>query len=241
MVEKVILTLRGADAGDAWCARLRAQVAAELLDIGLPGLAINVRDAEVRDSLMTLTTMDPPVVAFVSLWTQQSYGAQVQVATARLQKECDDVAAYLVTESVPLPPPATVPGQRTTGLANVALLRRPADLDEATWLSRWHIDHTPVAIETQSTFGYTQNAVVRALTPDAPAISVIVEELFPAEAISDLHAFFGAADDDDLRDRMERMIASTSVFGANENVDTVPTSRYVYRSPFDEGRPKVSR
>jgi hypothetical protein len=239
-VEKVILTLRGVDADDAWCARLRAKVAAELLDLGLPGLAVNVRDAEVRESLMTLTTMDPPVMAFVSVWTQQSYGAQVQAATALLGKECGDVAAYLVTESVPLVPPVTVPGQRTPGLANVALLRRPADLDEATWLSRWHIDHTPVAIETQSTFGYTQNAVVRALTPDAPEISAIVEELFPAEAVSDLHAFFGAADDDDLRDRMEKMIASTSAFGANENVDTVPTSRFVYRSPFGEGK-KVER
>jgi hypothetical protein len=98
-----------------------------------------------------------------------------------------------------------------------------------------------VAIETQSTFGYIQNAVVRGLTPDAPVVSAIVEELFPAEAISDLHAFFGASDDDDLRDRMQRMITSTSAFGANENVDTVPTSRFVYRSPFDEGRQKVSR
>ena len=240
-MEKVILTLRGADAGDAWCARLRAHVAADLLDIGLPGLTINVRDAEVRDSLMTLTTMDPPVVAFVSVWVQQSYGEQVQAATALLQQECGDVAAYLVTESVPLPPPPTVAGQRTAGLANVALLRRPADMDEVTWLSRWHIDHTPVAIQTQSTFGYSQNAVVRALTPGAPAISAVVEELFPIEAISDLHAFFGAADDDDLRNRMERMLASTAAFGANENVDTVPTSRYVYRSPFDEGRQKVSR
>ena len=98
-----------------------------------------------------------------------------------------------------------------------------------------------MAIETQSTFGYTQNAVVRALTPGAPTISAIVEELFPAEAISDLHAFFGAADDDDLRNRMERMVASTAAFGANKNVDTVPTSRYVYRSSFDEGRQKVTR
>jgi hypothetical protein len=240
VVEKVILTLRGVEADDAWCARLRAQVAADLLDIGLPGLAINVRDAEVRDSLMTLTTMDPPVVAFVSVWTQQSYGEQVRTATTVLERECDEVAAYLVTESVPLPPPQTVPGRRTAGLANVALLRRPADLDEATWLSRWHIDHTPVAIETQSTFGYTQNAVVRTLTPGAPTISAIVEELFPSQAMSDLHAFFGAADDDDLRDRMQRMVASTAAFGANENVDTVPTSRYVYRNPFDE-RPKVPR
>jgi len=231
-VEKVIITLRGADADDAWCSRLRDDVAAELLDSGVPGLAVNVRDGVVRDSMMTLTTLEPPVVGFVTLWTQQSYGDQVGSAIARLEKECDRVAAYLVTESAPLPPPDTAPGERTPGLANIALLRRPGDLDEATWRQRWHIDHTPVAIETQSTFGYTQNTVVRPLTPEAPVIDAIVEELFPIEAVSDLHAFFGAADDDDLRDRMERMVASTAAFGANRDIDTVPTSRYVLRTPF---------
>ncbi|HJT91530.1 MAG TPA: hypothetical protein VJ777_06255 [Mycobacterium sp.] len=231
-MEKVIITLRAPDSDEKWCTRIRDDVAADLLDLDLPGLAVNVRDDVVRDSLMTLTTLDPPVVAVVNVWTQQSYGDQVRAAIALLEKECADVAAYLVTESVPLPPPDTAPGERTPGLANVALLRRPADLDEATWRTRWHIDHTPVAIATQSTFGYTQNAVVRALTPEAPVIAAIVEELFPEEAISDLHAFFGAVDDDDLRDRMERMIASTAAFGANRDVDTVPTSRYVFRTPF---------
>ena len=228
----MIITLRGADADDAWCQRLRDDVAAELLDSGVPGLAVNIRDEVVRHSLMTLTTLEPPVVGFVTLWTQQSYGDQVRSAITRLEKECDDVAAYLVTESVPLPPPDTGPGERTPGLANIALLRRPADLDEPTWRQRWHIDHTPVAIATQSTFGYTQNTVVRPLTPGAPVIDAIVEELFPIEATADLHAFFGAADDDDLRDRMERMVASTTAFGANRDIDTVPTSRYVFRTPF---------
>ena len=233
-MEKVIITLRAADADEGWCTRLRRQVAADLLETGAPGLAINVRDDAVRKSLMTLTTLEPPVVGFVTLWTQQSYGDQVRAALARLDQECDDIAAYLVTESVPLPPPETVSGERTPGLANVALIRRPDDLDEASWRKRWHIDHTPVAIETQSTFGYTQNQVVHPLTPGAPRINAIVEELFPLEAISDLHAFFGAADDNDLRDRMERMVASTEAFGANRDVDTVPTSRYVFRTPFGE-------
>ncbi|HET7666326.1 MAG TPA: EthD domain-containing protein [Mycobacterium sp.] len=231
-MEKVIITLRGADADESWCTRLRYDVVADLLDLGMPGLAVNVRDDVVRESLMTLTTLDPAVVGFVTLWTQQSYGEQVHGAITRLEKECDDVAAYLVTESVPLPPPITAPGERTGGLANVALLRRPPDLDEATWRHRWHIDHTPVAIATQSTFGYTQNAVVRPLTPGAPVVDAIVEELFPLAATSDLHAFFGADDDEELRDRMDRMVASTSAFGANRDVDTVPTSRYVFRTPF---------
>ncbi len=231
-MEKVVITLLRANADDAWCARLHDQVVPDLLSLGIPGLTVNVRDGVVRDSLMTLTTLDPPVVGFVSLWAQQHYGDQVTAALARLRQEVDDVAAYLVTESVPIAPPGSAPGERTEGFANVALLRRPADLDEATWLTRWHIDHTPVAIETQSTFGYTQNAVVRALTPGAPPVSAIVEELFPSAALSDLHAFFGADDDDELRRRMERMVASTSAFGANRDVDTVPTSRYVYRTPF---------
>ncbi len=226
------MLLRDAERDDAWCCALRGPVADKILALGVPGLAVNVRDDAVRGSLMTLTTMDPPVVAVVSLWAQQSYGEQVGEAIALLGKQCESAAAYLVTESVPLVPPATESGQRTTGLANVALLRRPADMDEASWRRRWQIDHTPVAIETQSTFGYTQNVVVRPLTPDAPAIHGIVEELFPAEAITDLQAFFGAADDADLQDRMNRMVASTSAFGANVNIDTVPTSRYVLRTPF---------
>jgi hypothetical protein len=231
-VEKVIIALRRADADDAWCTRMRTEVVTDLLELELPGLAVNVRDDMVRHSLMTLTTLDPPVVGIVTVWAHQSYGEPVTAALSRLTSEVDHLAAYLVTESVPLPPPATAPGARTDGFANIALLRKPADLDDATWRRRWHIDHTPVAIETQSTFGYTQNAVVRALMPGAPVIDAIVEELFPEAAITDLHAFFGAADDAELGRRMDRMVASTSAFGANRDVDTVPTSRYVYRTPF---------
>lgn len=228
----MIFALRSADADDAWCARLRTEVAGRVLDTGVAGLAVNVRDEPVAASLMTLTTLDPPVVAVLSVWTQQYYGEQVRAATRLLKAECAELAAYLVTESVPLVPPATAPGERTAGLANVALLRRPADLDEQTWRTRWHIDHTPVAIATQATFGYVQNTVVRALTPGAPRIDAIVEELFPQAAVSDVHAFFGAADDADLGDRMARMLASTGAFGADREVDTVPTSRYVLRDPF---------
>jgi hypothetical protein len=129
-------------------------------------------------------------------------------------------------------PPDPDDGARTPGLANVALLRRPAELDHATWLHRWHIDHTQVAIDTQATFGYTQNVVVRALTEEAPAIDGIVEELFPDGAVSDPYVFYGAADEADLTDRVGRMIASVSAFGAHQNIDTVPTSRYLLRSPF---------
>jgi hypothetical protein len=232
-MEKVIVLLRDAERNDEWCAQLRGPIADKILALGVQGLSVNVRDDAVRQSLMTLTTLEPPVVAVVSMWAQQSYGDQVKGAVAVLAEQCDRVAAYVVTESTPMPPPATEPGSRTTGLANIALLRRPQTLDHETWLTRWQMNHTRVAIETQATFGYTQNVVWHPLTPGAPEIDGIVEELFPIEAISDLHAFFGAADDAELQDRMSRMIASTSAFGANENIDTVPTSRYFIRMPFE--------
>jgi hypothetical protein len=231
-MEKVIAVLMRPDSSEDWCIRQRGPVAQALLELGLPGLSVNVRDDAVRGSLMTLTTLDPPVAAVISLWTQQCYGEQLSAALDLLAAECDKLAAYLVTESIPLLAPSIEPGSRTTGFANIALLRRPDELDQASWLNRWQGHHTSVAIETQSIFGYTQNWVVRTLTPGAPGIAGIVEELFPAEAITDLKAFFGAADDNDLQHRLSEMIASTSAFGANENIDTVPTSRYVFRTPF---------
>jgi hypothetical protein len=231
-MEKVMIIARTADANAQWCQRLRGPVATELLSLGLPGVVLNVRDEPVRDSLMTLTTLEPPAAAVVSVWTQQYYGDQVKAAIALLEAETDSLAAYLVTESMPMPPPDPGDGQRTPGLANVALLRRPAELDQPTWLHRWLMNHTSVAIETQSTFGYTQNIVVRALTEDAPTIDGIVEELFPDGAVSDPYVFYGARDEADLQNRLTRMLDSVATFGANQNIDTVPTSRYVFRTPF---------
>lgn len=227
-----MVVLQRRDATDDWCRALRGPVAAAVLDLGLPGLAVNVRDAPVRAASLTLTTLDPPVAAVVSLWTQQYYSDRTAAAIAALTAESDAAAAYLVTESVPIAPPDPGGAHRTPGLANIALLRRPAELDEATWLHRWHVEHTPVAITTQATFGYTQNVVVRALTADAPRVDGIVEELFPDAAVRDPLAFYGARDQVELQDRLTRMLASVASFGAHHNIDTVPTSRYLLRSPF---------
>ena len=57
--------MRRADGDEAWCTRLRSTVGDALLDLELPGVTVNVRDDAVRASLMTLTTLDPPVRAVV--------------------------------------------------------------------------------------------------------------------------------------------------------------------------------
>ena len=118
-MEKVIVLLRDAERDDRWCSRLRGSVADEVLALGVPGLTVNVRDDAVRASLMTLTTLEPPVVGIVSIWVQQCYGDQAREAIQLLSAQCRSVAAYLVTESTPLVPSATELGQRTTGLAKL--------------------------------------------------------------------------------------------------------------------------
>lgn len=79
-MEKVIVLVRRADADDRWCERFRGPVAQRLLDLDLPGISVGVKDADVRASLMTLTTLDPPVCAVVALWTQQHYGPPLRAA-----------------------------------------------------------------------------------------------------------------------------------------------------------------
>ena len=87
-------------------------------------------------------------------------------------------------------------------------------------------------IDTQSTTGYTQHVVVRALTGDAPVIDGIVEEIFPIEAVRDLGVFFDSRGDDErMAANMRAMAASTARFLDDGTVDAVPTGRYVVGVP----------
>ena len=101
-MEKLIVALRSGSADDRLAERLCGPVAADLLTLDLPGVTVNVRDAPVRDSLMTLTTLDPPVAALVSLWAQAHYGEPVREALDLLAGEAESLAGYLVTESMPM-------------------------------------------------------------------------------------------------------------------------------------------
>ena len=49
------------------------------------------------------------------------------------------------------------------------------------------------------------------------------------EAMTNVHAFYGSGGDDaELQRRLTVMIESVTRFGAHENLDILPTSRYVY-------------
>ncbi|WP_406236971.1 hypothetical protein [Nocardia sp. NBC_01009] len=230
-MEKLVFVLRhtDSDATESWCTALRTTVADRLVELGAAGVTVYVRDAAVHGALMRYATMDPPIAAVVTVWVEQSYGAEA--AADILGEVSAAVHGYLVTESVPLRLDDSIPA-RTEGFGNLAFLRRPAELTPEEWLSRWQGQHTAVAVETQSTFGYTQNVVVRAITPDAPVIDAIVEEQFPAAALTDPMVWYGARDAAEFQDRVGRMMASVARIGADRNLDTVSVSRYPVRNPF---------
>ncbi len=214
---------------EAWGVALRTEVAPRLAAHGARGIQVNVADGAVAGALIRLAELDPQPAAIVGVWVDSARDVARAPLDATLAAAAGRLAAYLVTESEPLPNTAhpSAPGERTAGFANVALLRRPPELAPAAWIDAWHNGHTEVAMATQSTFGYVQNVVARALTPGAPAIDAVVEELFPIEALTSMHAFFAAPDDVTLAANLARMGESTARFGADRHIDVIPTSRYV--------------
>jgi hypothetical protein len=234
-VEKVLYVVWRAEGpeGDDLGGALRGPVADRLLRDGARGVQINVADADVAAATLRFELTQPPMAAVVGVWVDSARDAARRPLDDALlaSPAVANLAAYLVTESVPLRnsahPPA--PGERTAGFANMAFLQRPAALAHADWLDFWLNGHTPAALELQSTFAYTQNVVSRVLTEGAPPFDGIVEECFPMEALTDLHAFFAAADDDELARRMTAMAASTGRFIEDNQLDVLPTSQYVIK------------
>ena len=216
---KLVLALWGPDHSALLSEPLRASLRAA----GATRLQVNLDDEHVVPA-MRIPHEDPPVGAVVSVW-----GGGAAEVTSALAAVTSRVAGWHVEERRPIAPPEVWDGSRTDALANVAVLRRPAELDEPTWRHRWLVDHTPVAISTQGTFGYLQNVVGAPVTDGAPAVAALVEELFPTAGMTDVHAFYGSGGDDaELHDRITRLMTSVARFGADRDLDLVPTSRYLF-------------
>ncbi|AXK84581.1 hypothetical protein [Nocardia farcinica] len=196
----------------------------ELTGAGAREVILDVADDAVAAAMLRLTTFETPVEAVLSLVAEPDTAAAV---SAVLAGRAERVAGWRVETTAPLPPPTTPVGVRAPGVTNVAFLRRPAELAYDEWLARWRGAHTEVAIATQATFGYVQHRVLERVTADAPEIAAVVEELFPIEALHDPHAFYGSGGDPaELGRRIEAMMASVATFGADRDLDVVPTSRY---------------
>ena len=237
-MEKVIYLLwrDTEESGEAFSQRLRGGLADELLDLGARGVQLNVADAAAApgESLRQSNTR-PQIEGMLSLWLDSAVEKFRSPFDEAVANAVPRMAAYLVTESQPIcntrHPPVT--GQRTAGFSQVAVLRRPPRLTYEAWLDIWHNSHTQVAIDTQTTFQYVQNVIVRSLSYGAPVYDAVVEECFPAEAMSDPQVFFDGVDNPEkFQCNLAAMMESVQRFIDLDKIDVVPTSQYVIKPPY---------
>ena len=201
-----------------------ARLPDEMRAAGVNELQVNLRDEVVAGALV-IQHLEQPIETVVST----SGGVEADILRI-LSDHIDNMVGWEVEAREPLPPPPVPDGVRTDALANLAFIRKPREAPYDSWLRHWRGPHTQVAMQTQATFGYVQNRVVRPLTPDTPQVDAIVEELFPMAAVTDMHAFYGSGGDDaELSRRITTLMESVAVLGADRDIDLVPTSRYVWR------------
>jgi hypothetical protein len=202
-------------------------------EAGASSLQVNVSDPQVKAGFR-VATLDPPADSVLVLTGDVDCRAMVEA----LGERAEVVRGWWTEVETPIPPPDCPQGQRLDALASVALLRRPAGLEEAEWLRIWKEEHTPLAIEVQASFGYVQHRVVDTAVAGSPEIAAVVEEHFPLAAVTDQHAFFGTdGDDDELERRRSAMARSIQRFGADRALDVLPTSRYRWTWDLDDPTP----
>ncbi|MFT5032312.1 MAG: hypothetical protein ACI9OO_000242 [Bacteroidia bacterium] len=230
-MEKIIYALwkTEADSGDQFRDKLRNELCPALIRDGIHKIRICVSDSGVAAAQgYRMESSKSAANAIVSVWVDTAISRKP--IEAELQKYTGKFAGYLVTESEPLVNQKHTPGkgERTFGMNQVVFLQKPERLTFAEWIDIWHGSHTQIAIDTQSTFGYRQNVVARALTKGAPACDAIVEENFPEAAIHGRAAFYNADGNPELQQERElQMMGSCMRFIDFDKIDCVPMSEYV--------------
>lgn len=209
------------------------QLGRELAHLGdVHGVRVTVADSAVSSANgRRMESQSPAPDAVLSLWVDSACARE---AWEPLIDQCvQRKTCYLVAEAEPLVSQRqhrSAPGDRVYGMCHVVFFRKPAQLEREQWLAIWKDSHTRVAIDTQSTFGYRQNVVVRAQGENTPPCDAIVEENFPPEAMSSDHAFYNTGGDASLLEqRMSAMMESCARFVDFEHIDVIPMSEYVIK------------
>ena len=209
--------------------RLRQSISERVVPVlrgsGAKDISLFVSDDDVAKGSPTRQS-DPPICAALSFWLPE-IDDRVAIETT-LEDLVPRIVGLLVLESRPMDHERRV-GQRTPGMTQVTCITRREDISFDEFIRIWHEDHAKVAIETQSTFGYVRNEIVRPLTEGAPEHwSAIVEESFPIEALDDPMIFFDARSKSELGENVKRMVASCRRFLDLERIEVTFTSEYYF-------------
>lgn len=212
---------------EAYNERLFGEVA-QAIAPNVRALRLNVQDETVREGNSSFFVVtDPQMEAVAQIWVDTAYSPARVPIEAALGRVASRIEGWLVAESMPLPNTVHPPGLPTAGFSQIVFIEKPAALDHETWRRTWQDGHTAVAVETQSSFEYVQNLVVRPLTAGAAPYAAIVEECFPLAARRDKGLFYDAAGDPAKEAANEaRMMTSCANFIGEKGCDCIPMRQY---------------
>lgn len=228
-MEKLVYMLRTNADGDALRDALLEKAVPSLRGEGIRSPAVLVADGAVTGGGNRMSALDPTCAAEVSFWMENSDDRQGCEAILALHAEA--IEGFLVIESVPMVSDArqACNGERSPGFTLVTGITRLASLPYEDFLRIWQEDHKQVAVETQASFSYVRNTVVRPLTPGAPGWAAVVEESFPMEALTDPEAWYDAVGDAEKFQRnLKTMMDSCNRFLDLSVIDTHPMSEYLF-------------
>lgn len=235
-MEKVIYALwkDSAEEDARFTARLLGDIAPRLGGLA-HAVRVNVQDDSVANGTSPrMTSTRPQMDAVVQLWLPSANDPERAAVDAVIADAAPRHAAWLASESTIIAntqhPPT--PGVRTEGFSQIVFLGLPPRLSWDAWRDAWQRQHSAVAVYTQSNFEYVQNLIVRPLSYGAPAYVAMVEECFPAAALTDEAVYFAAAGDAaQLAENQRLMMESCARFIDFDRIDCIPTSQFDIR-PF---------
>lgn len=237
-MEKLIYLLwhESAQPAEAFNSHLLGPVARELTACKAGRLQINVVDTAVEPGKsLRFETLRPMPSAMVSFWLDSAH-ARAACETV-LGSAAPRIAGYAVSESTVLPIAETQEdGVRTRGFSQIAIFRKLPGITPEGFLQIWMRDQTRVGPETQETFYYGQNIVVRPLTNGAPPLDGIVEECYPIEALTDHLVYWRAnGSEETFQANLKRELDNVARFIDSESTSVFVTSQYRFGGWTDIG------
>ena len=206
---------------------LLGPVARRLAAEGAERIQMNVVDEAVAPGkALRFETMRPMPSAMISFWLNAAHARAPFEAV--LEEAAPRIAGYAVSESVVLPiAERQADGVRTRGFSQVAVFRKLPGITPEGFLEIWMRDQTKVGPETQDTFYYGQNIVVRPLTVDAPPLDGIVEECYPIEALTDHLVYWRAnGSEETFRANLKRELDNVARFIDSSSTTVFVSSQY---------------
>jgi hypothetical protein len=225
-MEKLVYLLAGdaSVAGPALRTGILDEAAPALRAAGATQIGVSLDDEDVAAGAgVRIGKAEPPIRAMISFWMENADDRAP--CEAALSAHAESISGYLTVESRPTPFEAPR-GERAPGMNLVTCIKKRPDITAEHFFDCWNNEHKIVARETQSTFAYTRNAVVRALTDGAHPWDGVVEESFPIGALTDPKVWYDCDTDEEYKKRVTRMVESVTAFLDLSDMESIPMSQY---------------